>query len=105
MKLIRISRQLCFEDVDVQDVVHTFQFVDDFLCLVVSSPSGVKPTHHPFAHALCLPNFVESYTQPCIIYVARSHHNPTMEEAFGECTEADMHTIWAYLSEFERRYF
>ena len=105
MKLIRISQdQLWFEHVDVQNVVHTFQFVDDFLCLVVSSPSGLDPTHHPFVHALCSPTFIESYTQPCIIYVARSNHEQNME-AFGDCTEADMHTLWAYLAEFEQRYF
>ena len=105
MKVIRILQsQLFFENVDVKNVVHAFQFFDDFICLVVSSPNGNVLHEYPFIHALCLPNFIEMYTQPCLLYVARTNQEKDMD-VFCECQEDDVHTIWAYLAEFERRYF
>ena len=105
MKVVRILQsQLSFENIDVKDVVHAYRFFDGFVCLVVSSPSGSEPTQHPFAHALCSSNFLEVCKQQCILYVTRIKQENDMD-VLCECKADDIHTLWAYLAEFERRYF
>lgn len=108
MKVVRILQsQLSFENIDVKDVVHEFRFFDGFVCLVVSSPIGILLNEYPFAHALCSPNFIEVYTQPCMLYVARTNQEKDIDvmDVCCDCKADDIHTLWAYLAEFERRYF